>query len=227
MSIDRRIKEGLAMIDEHLDQQDSGRSTDLAYRDIRRRGRRTRASHLVVGLVAAAAVVALAMVWLAPFGSDEPSPAAGPSPAASASLAPTDAAPPDSPVEQSWQSAPVSFVQLARGLREAGQDRWVPALRAQVGDFGRGRVGLTLRDGVATTTVRAAVGPVVVDRADYALSTGRIGLTPHAGDRPTASLEVMLGEGPRLVVVSVESDDPSTQAVLSALYTSAPFTAVG
>jgi hypothetical protein len=226
MSIDHRIKEGLTMIDKHLDERsDLGApaGTNVALEDISRRARRTRTTRVTVGVLAAAVValvVAVSLRAASPDGNSTPAPA---SPAASSSVDVSSAPAAASPLERTWRSQRVSLADMESNLRNFGLGRWVPALRSRVGDFRSGRVELRIRDGVATTTLRGPGGKVVATDS-YTLSQNALELTPRPSGVPV-TLEVRLQEGMFMSVVAVDATDAKARGVAWALYTTRGFNA--
>ena len=166
MSVDDRIREGLIMTEQHLRTPD----TATAFEDVTRAGdrRTTRRRIVVAGAAAAAAAVVAIAVTLA---TDDPK--SSPTPSNPPTSAPTaQAEAPASPIEGTWRSDPVTFEAMAANLRDNGLQASVPALRAELGDFGRTRVTVTLVDGDETVLL----GGEVVSTSAYTLGAGTVTL---------------------------------------------------
>lgn len=155
MSVDRRIREGLIMIDEQLPDADTETGYDVVVHEASYRTFRQRALVVAVGAVAAGGLTISA---LQAAGGPEVSPA--PSPPAQVSGGHSQ----DRPVrlQGTWRSAPVTADRLVAFLRSIDHGEQAGRLR---GALPGGTHRLTLRFGEKAATL--SMGDQVVDRHRY------------------------------------------------------------
>jgi len=226
MSVDDRIREGLIMTEQHLRTPD----TATAFEDVTRAGdrRTTRRRMAFAGAAAAAAAVVAAAVVAIVVALSTDDPTSSPTPSNPPASAPTaQAEAPLSPIEGTWRSDPVTFEAMAATLRDNGLQASVPALRAELGDFGRTRVTVTLVDGDETV----AVGGDVASTSAYTLGAGTVTLDNATGWTGTTVLQDQMGVGMRLNFILITAPEGATkgladEALVRALYTTATFTKV-
>ena len=116
---------------------------------------------------------------------------------------------------------------MAANLRDNGLQASVPALRAELGDFGRTRVTVTMVDGDETVLL----GGEVVSTSAYTLGAGTVTLDNPTGWTGTTVLQDQMGVGMRLNFILITAPEGATdglsdEALVRALYTTATFTKV-
>jgi hypothetical protein len=222
MSVDDRIREGLTMTDQHLRTPDTESAFDIVTRAGDRRTTRRRMA-FAGAAAAAAAVVAIAVT----LSTDDPTSSPTPSNPPTTSAPPTQGEAPASPIEGTWRSDPVSFEAMAANLRDNGLQASVPALRAELGEFGRTRITVTMVDGDETVLL----GGNVASTSAYTLGAGTVTLNNATGWTGTTVLQDQMAVGMRLSFILITAPEGATgglsnEALVRALYTTATFTKV-
>jgi hypothetical protein len=231
MSIDQRLRTGLRAAD-RADPVDPARLVDgwaevVARADAQRSRDRVRRG--VVGVAAAALVVAGAVTWW-PHGTNSPEPLPpAPNPTSPTSSASASGAP--SPIEGTWSSGPVSAGQVVDHLESVGLGQWADAALDDVPRNATVVYQLKLQGGRITMarTVDDAV-PETQDVEGYEVSGDQVVFTPEASTCST-TLDWRVA-GDQLLLRPVSDTCPPYRgtpdlAFMEALYGALAFTRTG